>query len=133
MKKLAIALTAAAVVLGGTPALAKAKLTGEERLHKLLEGRVAGEPVNCISLSAAREARIIDKTAIVYDAGSVIYVNRPHHPDALDSDDVMVTKPTSGQLCRLDTVQMRDRSQMWFTGFVGLDQFVPYRRVASRN
>lgn len=131
MKRLTIALTAATALLV-TPAVhAKSKQTGEEKLAKILEGREAGEPTDCISLHAARDARIIDKTAIVYDAGSVIYVNRPVNAKYLDDDDVMVTKPTTGRLCKLDTVRMHDRSGFWYSGFVGLEQFVPYRRVAS--
>lgn len=133
MKKTAIVLTLGAMLLGGTALQAREKLTGEERLAKLLEGRVAGAPVNCISLFSARDSRIIDKTAIVYDSGSVIYVNRPRYPQSLDSDDIMVTKTFGSQLCKLDTVQLRDRSQFMYNGFVGLEQFVPYRRVAARD
>lgn len=135
MRKFVFALAATAALLSGPAIQAKApKLTGEEKLAKLLEGRVAGEPVSCISNFSSREARIIDKTAIVYDTGRVIYVNRPRNADSLDSDDIMVTKLYgSNQLCRMDTVQMRDRSSFFYSGFVGLENFVPYRRVASSN
>ena len=126
-------LAAGAVLLAGSPTLAAEKLTGEARLAKMLEGRVAGDPVSCIPLHSSRDQTVIDKTAIVYDAGSTIYVNRPTNPASLDSNDVMVTKLHIGQLCRLDTVEMRDRSGFWFTGFVGLNDFVPYRRVAKAN
>jgi len=124
---------ASAALLAGSPALAAEKPTGEARLAKMLEGRVAGNPVSCIPLHSSRDQTVIDKTAIVYDAGGTIYVNRTSDPTSLDSDDVMVTKLHIGQLCRLDTVEMRDRSGFWFTGFVGLDDFVPYRRVATTN
>lgn len=133
MKTIAIALTVAAALVGGTAVQARDKLSGEERLAKLLDGRVAGQPVDCISLHNARETRVIDKTAIVYDSGNVIYVNRPSHPQTLRSDDILVTKPTGSQLCRLDMVQTRDRSQFMFNGVVNLQQFVPYRRVAARD
>ena len=63
----------------------------------------------------------------------MIYVNRPSNPRSLDDDDIMVTKPTGSQLCRLDTVRLHDRSGFWFSGFVGLEQFVPYRKVALRD
>ena len=76
------------------------------------------------------KAQVIDKTAIVYDRGNVIYVNRPSNADSLDSDDVMVTKLHGSQLCRLDVVRTHDRSSFFYTGFVGLEDFVPYRRVA---
>ena len=112
---------------------ARETLTGEAKLAKILEGRVPGKPVDCISLFASRETRIIDKTAIVYDSGRTIYVNRPSNAKALDSDDILVTRPTAGQLCKLDTVRLHDRSGFWYSGFVGLEQFVPYRKVAARN
>ena len=41
------------------------------------EGREAGQPVSCIPLYGTSDARIIDKTAIIYDTGRTIYVNRP--------------------------------------------------------
>jgi hypothetical protein len=134
MRKIALAIAATAALLSGPAIQAKApRLTGEEKLAKLLEGRVAGQPVSCISLMNTRDTRIIDKTAIVYDTGRVIYVNRPRYPSSLDSDDIMVTRPTGSQLCRLDVVQMRDRSTFFYSGFVGLEDFVPYRKVALRD
>jgi len=133
MPKAALILAAAAAVLSGPALQAKPRETGEEKLAKLLEGRVAGEPTSCINLMAARESRVIDKTAIVFDQGSTIWVNRPRRAAALDSDDIMVTEIHGSQLCRLDTVRMHDRSGFWFSGFVGLEDFVPYRKVALRD
>lgn len=128
MRSAALILAAGAALLTGVPAQAAEKLTGEAKLAKMLEGREAGRPVSCIPLFDTRDTTVIDKTAIVYDAGGTIWVNRTDHPNSLDSDDIMVTKLHIGQLCRLDTVEMRDRSGFWFTGFVGLQDFVPYRR-----
>ena len=133
MKKAAIALLTATARLAGPATEAKPRISGEEKLAKLLEGREAGAPVDCISFSQSRDARVIDKTAIVYGSGRTIWVNRPTNADDLDDDDVMVTKTSLSQLCRLETVRMHDRSQFFFTGFVGLNQFVPYRKVASAN
>jgi hypothetical protein len=133
MRRIALVLAAGAALLSGPALQAREKPTGEERLARILEGREAGKPVSCIPLTVSHRTRIIDKTAIVYDAGCVIYVNRPAHPDALDDDDIMVTEPHTGQLCRLDTVRLHDRSGFWFNGFVGLEDFVPYRRVAARD
>ncbi len=132
MRTVALALAAAAL-LAGPASQAKERLTGEQQLAKLLEGRVAGEPVSCIPLHRTSNTRIIDRTAIVYDSGRTIYVNRPRHPGSLDSDDVMVTRLHSSQLCRLDTVRLHDRSGFWYSGFVGLEDFVPYTRVARAN
>ena len=129
MRRFAIAL--AAVALLGSPAFAKReKITPEQELAKMLEGREAGKPVSCISTFPSRSMRIIDKTAIVYDAGSVIYVNRPRNAETLDDDDILVTRQHGSQLCRLDMVTLHDRPGMWYNGFVALEDFVPYRKVA---
>jgi hypothetical protein len=126
----------AASLLAAPTVYARQKLTGEEQLAKILDGRVAGKPVNCIPLNQSQSTQIIDKTAIIYQVGSTYYVNRPTNADTLDSDDILVTKLYSSQLCRLDTVQLRDRTMpsMW-NGFVGLQDFVPYTKpkaTASR-
>ena len=120
---------ASATLLAATPALARDHLTGEQQLAKLLEGRVAGKPVDCINLETAQNSVVIDKTAIVYDSGSVIYVNRPKDASELDSDYILVTKTWGSELCRMDVVKLRDRSTFMFSGFVSLENFVPYTRV----
>ncbi|MGF7153776.1 hypothetical protein [Novosphingobium gossypii] len=135
MKKFAIAATLAVASLLAMPAAdARTRLTGEQQLSKMLDGREAGKPVSCIPYSQTQNATVIDKTAIVYRVGGTLYVNRPVNADRLDDDDVMVTKLYTSQLCRLDTVQLHDRTAnfMW-NGFVGLQDFVPYKKVASAN
>jgi hypothetical protein len=133
MRKIALVLAATAALATGTALQAREKLTGEQQLAKLLEGRVAEKPVSCIPLSNTHDARIIDKTAIVYDWGNVIYVNRPRDARDLDSDDIMVTDIHGSQLCSVDVVRMHDQSSHMFSGFVSLSDFVPYRRVAQNN
>lgn len=130
MRKLALIAAGAAALLSGPALQAREAPNGEAKLAKILEGRVAGEPVNCISTIRTQNTRIIDRTAIVYDAGNVIYVNRPQNARTLDSSDVMVTRPFGNQLCSVDVVHLRDSSTWFSNGFVGLNQFVPYRRVA---
>jgi hypothetical protein len=49
----------------------------EAKLAKALEGRVAGAPVDCIQLRDIQSSRIIDGTAILYDTGTTLYLNRP--------------------------------------------------------
>lgn len=133
MKKIAIALATAAALVSAPGLQAKEKPAGEEKLAKMLEGRVAGEPVDCISLHASHNATVIDKTAIVYRSGGVLYVNRPTNADQLDRNEIMVTNLHIPRLCKLDTVRLHDRSGHWFRGFVGLQEFVPYRKVAEND
>jgi len=124
---------ALAGLLLAAPAAAGPKLTPEQQLARELEGRVAGEPRKCVSLTNIRSTRIINDTAIVFDAGSTIYVNRPRGgADSLDQWDTIVTKPFGNQLCSIDTVQLYDNDLRFLSGIVFLGDFVPYRRVRNR-
>ena len=129
MRKL-IPLLIGAAFLSAAPAQA-ARPTPEERLAKLLEGRVAGEPVSCIDLHRVRSSRIIDGTAIVYEAaGGKLYVNRPASgARSLDRFDVLVTRNTMSRLCNVDVVELYDSSINMPTGLVFLGDFVPYTRA----
>ena len=135
-KTIAAILTAATVLSLTVTADAKPRLSGEEKLAKLLEGRVAGEPTDCIYLPRVRSSRIINDTAIVYDAGSTLYVNRPRGGAyGLDDDDVMVMdlNGSGSSLCSIDVVRLHDRNTFFYSGFVSLGDFVPYRKVGARN
>jgi hypothetical protein len=118
----------AAVVIA-TPALAAPRDTPDMQLSKLLAGRAAGKPTNCISLSNTQSSQIIDHTAIVYRSGSRIYVNTPRSgADTLDDDDILVTRTIGSELCRNDSVNLIDRGSRIQHGFVILGPFVPYER-----
>lgn len=131
-RKIGLALATVAVLGAPAMAVAKERLTPEQRLEKRLEGRVAGEPVSCIYLPAVRDTTVYDKTAIVYNAGGTLYVNRPDNgASSLDSDDVMVTELHGSQLCDVDTVRMHDQSSHFYSGTVFLGKFVPYRKVET--
>ena len=137
MRKLttAIVCCASAVALLTAPALAKPRLTGEERLARMLEGRAAGEPQSCIFAPNSSQLSVIDNTALVYKSGNTIYVNRPANPRSLDSGDVLVIDRLSHQLCSTDMVSTRSQggSTSFYTGSVFLGQFVPYKKVANEG
>lgn len=131
MRAVVTALGLAALVAAGGAVQAKPKLTPQERLDKLLEGRTAGKPTTCISSADTRDMEVFDGIALVYRSGSTLWVNRPTNPEKLDSDDILVVRPTGSQLCRLDMVQTVDRMGHFTTGFINLSDFVPYRRTAQ--
>ncbi len=125
-----VAITAGVVV--ALPAQADQRRSPEQQLERALEGRVAGEPVNCVNLRTVRNSRIIDRTAILFDAGGTIYVNRPRSgAESLDRDDTQVVRSFSNQLCSIDTIRMVDPVSGTFRGSVFLGEFVPYRRVRN--
>lgn len=111
---------------------AKIQAKAEARLAKLLDGRTAGKPVDCINLRDIQSSEIIDGVGIVYRVGaSKLYVNRPKDAGTLDSDDIMVTDTRTSQLCSIDTVRLVSRTSRFPTGFVFLEKFVPYTKVQA--
>ena len=129
MKTLATILAGAALVLGGTAVSAKSAEENEAKLARMLEGRTAGEPVNCISALNSNRIEVIEHVGIVYDAGSTIYVARPTNPESLGRNDIIVIDRYGGQLCDTDIIRTVDRYQGFTTGAVFLDDFVPYTKA----
>jgi hypothetical protein len=134
MRIASILLVGAAFIAGGGFALAAPtdSSRGEQRLAAALEGRVAGKPVDCISLRYIRSSEIIDRTAILYRTiDGRLYVNRPRSGQrSLKSSDILVTKTTSSEICSIDTVRLYDSGSRIENGFVRLGKFVPYNKVA---
>lgn len=129
MRKILASLILAATAFA-VPASAADQKTPQEKLDRLLTGRVAGKPTNCINLASATSSEIIDGKAIVYRVGSTLYVNEPRSgADTLDSDDILVTKTYGSQLCSIDSIKLIDRASRFEHGFVILGDFVPYTRV----
>ena len=132
MRKLMTALVFASLAMAGGAVSAKPTLAerGEARLAKMLEGREAGEPVSCIPNMPTPNLTVIDRTALVYGSGSVIYVNRTQDPRWISQNNILVSKPTNAsQLCKMDSVYTMDRSTHMRGGAVMLEDFVPYKRI----
>ena len=101
----------------------------EAKLARILEGRVAGAPVDCIQLRDIRSSRIIDGTAILYDTGTTLYLNRPESGASwLNDNDILVTNTHSPQLCSIDVVRLFDNASRIPNGSVGLGKFIPYTK-----
>jgi hypothetical protein len=132
---------AALALLTGAPVAAeeadepeKEMTKGEEKLARLLEGRVAGTPQDCIRDFANNRLTTIDDTAYVYGRGRTIYVQRTRDPNQIDRDDILVVNRFGGtQLCRMDFVNTVDRYSGFFTGGIQFDRFVPYTRVDEED
>lgn len=130
----ALAAASAALALLAAPSTAQeapAELTkGEAKLEQMLEGRVAGEPRQCIRMFGSDDLTTIHGTALVAKRGDTIWVNRTAHPRSLNVNDLLVIRKFSGsQLCRLDQITTANRTGNFFNGVIFLEEFVPYRRV----
>jgi hypothetical protein len=112
-------------------AAAKPPMTGEARLARALEGRDFAKPVDCLTLRRVRSSRIIDRTAIIFEDGGTLYVNRPlAGAEALSDSLALVLKTPTGRICRGEAVQLFDASSHIQAGSVFLGEFVPYRKRA---
>jgi hypothetical protein len=132
MRKLLPLLAGSLALIAGS---AQAKPDDHEaELARTIAGRVAGHPVDCIDMHQIRGSHIIPHTAIVYDAGGTIYVNRPRAgAESMSQWDIMVNRLFSNELCSVDTVQLLDQGSRMYSGTVFLGEFVPYRRVESSS
>lgn len=124
-----MALAALSLSLAGG-AMAADTSAQEAKLAKALEGRTAGEPVDCIMQHEIRSSRIFDGVGILYElSNGTYYLNRPKSgASSLHWSNILLTDTHSNQLCSIDTVKLLDSSTRMQMGFVGLDKFVPYPR-----
>ena len=104
LSKLIPAAFAIAALASGVPAAANK--SGEAKLAKMLEGRVAGKPVRCLDSSQRRNMEVVDRTALVFRDGSTLYVNRPSGVQLLTWSDVPVFKVFGDQVCKNDIVHL---------------------------
>jgi hypothetical protein len=121
-------------LLASIPAQAMAPASPEARLARTLEGRVAGERVDCIDLRQVRSTEVINDTAILYKmTDGTVYLNRPEAGrTSLNQWDVLLTRTQTSRLCSIDVVDMYDPVLGVQKGPVFLGEFVPYRRAGSR-
>lgn len=94
--------------------------------------RLAGQPQSCVPQRDLEGNRTVDDgDAIIFSGGgNLIYVNRPPGGcPTLRFGRTLVTRSTTGQLCRGDIVDVVDLTSGMHYGSCGLGDFVPYRRA----
>jgi hypothetical protein len=126
--KLIPAAVAAATLCAAIPADASYD-KGEAKLAKILEGRVAGEPVDCLDTFRRRNLEVVDRTALVFKDGDTYYVNRPAGVDFLQWGDIPVFKIWGDRMCSKDMVQLRDSATLMPGATMVLEKFVPYKKA----
>ncbi|WP_341209516.1 hypothetical protein [uncultured Sphingomonas sp.] len=132
MKNMIVA--AALVAAAAAPAQA-ARSSPDEDMAKLLKGRVAEAPVRCIPVSPTdnNAVQIVSQRALVWRIGSRLYVNVPQaRAETLDDDDILITEPFGGQLCRNDQVRPINRGSRIPKASLLLGNFTPYVRSAAK-
>ena len=125
-----VTLMLGAILVATVPAAAAEKLAPEAQLARAVEGRVAGQAVDCINLRPSGSHQIVEDSAIIYRTGSTLYVNRPRSgAQSLNQMDALLTRTFSSQLCSGDVVEVVDPVSGTMRGLVFLGEFVPYKRV----
>ncbi len=97
--------------------------------QRLLQGKVAGPPVGCISTIRANDMRWLDASTVAFKQGSnLVYVN--HFNGGCDNYGeryAMVTRQVTSQMCRGDIVQLIDPVAHYPAGSCVFGDFIPYR------
>jgi hypothetical protein len=128
-KLIAAALAIGALAAAVPAVAARDSARGEAELARIIDGRTAGAPVDCLTSFQRRNMEVVDHTAIVFRDGDTLYVNRPQGVSFLTWNDIPVFKIWgSNQLCDKDMAELRDRSTGMSGAAIVLNQFVPYRR-----
>ncbi len=100
-------------------------------LAKQLAGKVAGEPVNCISdFQSTQLIRVSDDILLYRVSGRLVYENRLRSscPGLARDDDIIVSEQFGGQKCRGDLIRLVDRYSGMQGPVCSLGDFVPYRK-----
>lgn len=127
--KAILAAAIATMALTSAPLAAETRAErNEARLAKMIEGRTAGEPQNCISALRSNDLQVIDYVGIVYERGDTIWVARTSRPRDLGAFDVPIIERHGSQLCNTDIIRTIDRATGMHSGVVFLEDFVPYSR-----
>lgn len=98
--------------------------------NRLIEGKVAGAPVDCLSPFDSKDMRVIDdQTAVFHAPGSKVYVTR-FNGSCTNLGNVgyaLVTRQHgTSRLCRGDIAQVVQTSTGVATGGCVFGDFVPY-------
>jgi hypothetical protein len=99
-------------------------------LMKELNGKVAGEPVNCISdFNATNTIRVSDNILLYRVSGRLVYQNnlRSTCSGLARDNDIIVSEQFGSQKCKGDIIRLVDRTSGMTGGVCSLGEFVPYR------
>lgn len=129
----ALALTAIALTACGEIDSTPKPLTDKQSalLSDAVEGKVAGEPVNCISdFNSTNIIRVSDDILLYRVSGNLVYKNnlRASCPGLARDSDIIVSEQFGSQKCRGDLLRMVDRSSGLQGPVCSLGEFIPYRK-----
>jgi len=115
-------------LLVGLPAAAQA--AGPPALQRALEGRVAGEPVECIATRDIRRKWIIPRTAMMFETKDAVYVSRPQ----LGSNPLRAIGGSGGEPARVSRAASAPATASACTTSMPVNRWgslFPYRRASD--
>lgn len=111
------------------------QLTPKQAKHlaSLLDGKVAGEPVDCVSATRTTGLTPISDDVLIYRvSGRKVYKNDLNGScSGLDWGDPLLLEVFGGQYCRGDPAKVIDAHTGTLRGFCTLGSFVPYEKPKS--
>lgn len=128
---------AIAATLGGCAQMGARQANAEELtprqlalLERNLGGKVAGEPVSCLSSVRTNDVIRVSDTILLYRvSGNLVYKNElnPGCPGLGRSNDIMVSEIRGPGPCRGDIIHLTDHTSGIRGPSCALGDFVPYR------
>jgi hypothetical protein len=100
-------------------------------LTKVLDGKIAGKPVNCVSSINGRNLRAIGDSTLVYQVNrNVVYKNELlGRCTGLSWGDTLVLNVRNSQYCRGDIARVVNLQSGMMSGSCALGDFVPYTKA----
>jgi len=103
----------------------------EAALGKALAGRTAGKPQSCVQMNELGSSRIIDDRTIIFEGrGRTLWRNDVSGGcPGLSPSRALVTKSSTGQMCRGDIFRIIDPGTPISYGACAFGEFVPYTKA----
>lgn len=100
----------------------------QAQLDKLLSGRVAGQPTQCLPSYRNNNMITVDENTILFRSGNTLYRNdlRGGGCARLGGAYALVTRTSGSSLCSGDIAEVADLSSGISVGSCVLGDFVPY-------
>ena len=131
---LALGLAALAGCTQGPPAEPQLGVREAKRLDKLLAGKVAGEPVSCISSFDSSRLEVLGDNTLAYRANkNLVYRNTLQGAcrGLAQGDTLVMNRLISSQYCRGDIAHVVNLPSGAMSGSCALGDFVPYKTAGK--
>ena len=102
----------------------------ERELAHELEGRTAGTPTDCVSISSVDGPQIIDSRTILYrQSGKTLWRNDLESEcRSLAPMNTMILEVHGSQICRNDLFRVLEPGTSIPSGYCRMGKFTPYRK-----